>query len=241
LFVYFLSLLYKLIYLSLKLNGNGSFPRPLSAVEERKCLELSAAGDLKARNTLIEHNLRLVAHVIKKYYAASNDQDDLISIGIIGLIKAISTFDRTKNTRLATYAAKCVENEIFMHFRTLRRQSCEISLSEPIDTDSEGNTLELMDILCHEDDMLESLMRSDRITLLKRCIDKALDEREKEILKQRYGLCDTVPKTQREVALKLGISRSYVSRIEKKALEKLRSAFITCGRGGEGEKSTDNN
>jgi RNA polymerase sporulation-specific sigma factor len=233
LLIYFLSLICKLIYLSLKLNGNGSFPQPLSAAEEKKYLALSAAGDIKARNILIEHNLRLVAHVIKKYYSASNDQDDLISIGIIGLIKAIKTFDSSKNTRLATYAAKCVENEIFMHFRTLRRQSCEISLSEPIDTDSEGNTLELMDILCFEDDMLDNLLRSDRIILLKHCIENYLDEREKEILKQRYGLCDIRPKTQREVAQKLGISRSYVSRIEKKTLEKLRAALQSCGNDEE--------
>ncbi len=236
LFVYFMSLLYKLIFLSLKLSGTGSFPRPLTAAEEKDYLERSTAGDIRARNILIERNLRLVAHVIKKYYSASNDQDDLISIGIIGLIKAIKTFDCTKNTRLATYAAKCVENEIFMHFRTLRRQNCEISLSEPIDTDAEGNTLELMDILCFEDDMLDNLMRSDREILLKHCIDKALDGREKEIIRQRYGLGDTKPKTQREVAQALGISRSYVSRIEKKALEKLRAAFQNCGNEGEGNE-----
>lgn len=226
--IYYLSLLCKLIYISLKLNGSGSFPQPLSATDEKRYLDLCATGDMNARNILIEHNLRLVAHVIKKYYSASSDQDDLISIGIIGLIKAIKTFDSSKNTRLATYAAKCVENEIFMHFRTLRRQSCEISLSEPIDTDSEGNTLELMDILSFEEDMLDNLLRSDKVILLKHCIENNLDEREKEILKQRYGLCDIRPKTQREVAQKLGISRSYVSRIEKKTLEKLRMALQNC-------------
>ena len=220
-----LSMLSRLLFLSLKLDSSGSFPRPLSAAEEREYLEKSAAGDTEARNKLIEHNLRLVAHIIKKYYSATNDQDDLISIGVIGLIKAIKTFDMTKNTRLATYAARCVENEIFMHFRTLRRISCEISLSEPIDTDCEGNTLELMDILSFEEDMFENLLKSDKVTLLRSYIQTELDPREREIIILRYGLNDKQPLTQRETAERLGISRSYVSRIEKAAIETLRSAF----------------
>ena len=153
------------------------------------------------------------------------DQDDLISIGVIGLIKAIKTFDISKNTRLATYAARCVENEIFMHFRTLRRISCEVSLSEPIDTDCEGNTLELMDILSFEEDMFENLLQSDKIVLLRSYIQTELDPREREILILRYGLNDKQPLTQRETAERLGISRSYVSRIEKAAIETLRAAF----------------
>ena len=220
-----LSMLSRLLFLSLKLDSSGSFPRPLSAAEEREYLEKSAAGDTEARNKLIEHNLRLVAHIIKKYYSATNDQDDLISIGVIGLIKAIKTFDMTKNTRLATYAARCVENEIFMHFRTLRRISCEISLSEPIDTDCEGNTLELMDILSFEEDMFENLLKSDKVTLLRSYIQTELDPREREIIILRYGLNDKQPLTQRETAERLGISRSYVSRIEKAAIETLRLAF----------------
>ena len=220
-----LTMLSRLLFLSLRLDSGSSFPRPLRAEEERACLEQAAAGDMAARNRLIEHNLRLVAHIIKKYYAAAGDQDDLISIGVIGLIKAIRTFDPSKNTRLATYAARCVENEIFMHFRTLRRVSCEVSLSEPIDTDCEGNTLELMDILSSEEDMFENLLKSDKITLLRAYLQSELDAREREIMILRYGLNERRPLTQRETAERLGISRSYVSRIEKAAIEKLRQAF----------------
>ncbi len=215
----------RLLFLSLRLDNKNAFPKPLTAQEERTLLELSAKGDRGARNKLIEHNLRLVAHIVKKYYATAADQDDLISVGVLGLIKAVSTFDATKNTRLATYAARCVENEIFMHFRTLRRQSCEVSLSEPIDTDSEGNTLELMDILCFDEDMLENLIQNDKVMLLRGLILTKLDPREQEIVKMRYGLTDRMPMTQRETAEKLQISRSYVSRIEKAALEKLRKAL----------------
>ncbi len=222
-----LTTLSRLLFLSLRLDSGSSFPRPLRAEEERACLEQAAAGDLAARNQLIEHNLRLVAHIIKKYYAAAGDQDDLISIGVIGLIKAIRTFDPSKNTRLATYAARCVENEIFMHFRTLRRVSCEVSLSEPIDTDCEGNTLELMDILSSEEDMFENLLKSDKIALLRAYLQSELDAREREIMIMRYGLNERRPLTQRETAERLGISRSYVSRIEKAAIEKLRQAFET--------------
>lgn len=222
-----LTTLSRLLFLSLRLDSGSSFPRPLRAEEERACLKQAAAGDLAARNQLIEHNLRLVAHIIKKYYAAAGDQDDLISIGVIGLIKAIRTFDPSKNTRLATYAARCVENEIFMHFRTLRRVSCEVSLSEPIDTDCEGNTLELMDILSSEEDMFENLLKSDKIALLRAYLQSELDAREREIMILRYGLNERRPLTQRETAERLGISRSYVSRIEKAAIEKLRQAFET--------------
>ena len=222
-----LTTLSRLLFLSLRLDSGSSFPRPLRAEEERACLEQAAAGDLAARNQLIEHNLRLVAHIIKKYYAAAGDQDDLISIGVIGLIKAIRTFDPSKNTRLATYAARCVENEIFMHFRTLRRVSCEVSLSEPIDTDCEGNTLELMDILSSEEDMFENLLKSDKSALLRAYLQSELDAREREIMILRYGLNERRPLTQRETAERLGISRSYVSRIEKAAIEKLRQAFET--------------
>ena len=222
-----LTTLSRLLFLSLRLDSGSSFPRPLRAEEERACLEQAAAGDLAARNQLIEHNLRLVAHIIKKYYAAAGDQDDLISIGVIGLIKAIRTFDPSKNTRLATYAARCVENEIFMHFRTLRRVSCEVTLTEPIDTDCEGNTLELMDILSSEEDMFENLLKSDKIALLRAYLQSELDAREREIMILRYGLNERRPLTQRETAERLGISRSYVSRIEKAAIEKLRQAFET--------------
>lgn len=220
-----ISLLSRLVMLSLRLEQTGSFPPSLSPDEEHRLLLSAGEGDISARNKLIEHNLRLVAHVIKKYYAVSGDQDDLISIGIIGLIKAINTFDPNKNTRLATYAARCVENEIFMYFRTLRRQSAEISLSEPIDSDSEGNSLELIDVLSFEEDVLDDLVKADRTELLRRCVDSVLDPREHEIITLRYGLDGEAPLTQREVARRTGISRSYVSRLEKKAMEKLADAL----------------
>ena len=206
----------------------GSLPLPLSAREEREALAAMAAGDEGARNRLIEHNLRLVAHVVKKYYAAREDQDDLISIGTIGLIKAVGTFDAGKNARLATYACRCIENEILMYFRAQRKQSQEVSLSEPIDSDSDGNAISLMDVIRCDDQMLEEIDLSDRRGLLHRYLAEELDGREREILALRYGLGGREPRTQRETAEKLGISRSYVSRIEKKALAKL------AGRFGEG-------
>ena len=203
----------------------GSFPQPLSAAREREALEALQAGDTAAKDLLIEHNLRLVAHVVKKYYASREDQDDLVSIGTIGLIKAISTFKPDKNIRLATYACRCIENEILMYFRTLRKQSQEVSLSEPIDNDSDGNAISLLDVISCEDTMLEQVELSDRQQLLYHYLSTALDEREREILLLRYGLVGAQPLTQREVADHCGISRSYVSRIEKKALQKLSDCF----------------
>ena len=217
-----------LFFLLLASPAAGSFPLPLSAREEREALAAMAAGDESARNRLIEHNLRLVAHVVKKYYAAREDQDDLISIGTIGLIKAVGTFDAGKNARLATYACRCIENEILMYFRAQRKQSQEVSLSEPIDSDSDGNAISLMDVIRCDDQMLEEIDLSDRRGLLHRYLAEELDGREREILALRYGLGGREPRTQRETAEKLGISRSYVSRIEKKALAKL------AGRFGEG-------
>ena len=216
-----LSLLSRLVLISLRLERTGSFPPSLSAEDERKYLLLARQGNVEARNKLIEHNLRLVAHVIKKYYAVSGDQDDLISIGVIGLIKAIKTFDIEKNTKLATYAARCVENEIFMHFRTLRRQSAEVSLCEQTDPEGENTTPEPEDEACFEEDVLDSLVLADREKLVRAALDSCLDQREKEIVSLRYGLSGNPPLPQREVAKITGISRSYVSRLEKKALEKL--------------------
>ena len=203
----------------------GSFPQPLSAVQERAALEAMQAGDTVARDKLIEHNLRLVAHVVKKYYASREDQDDLVSIGTIGLIKAVSTFKADKNIRLATYACRCIENEILMYFRTLRKQSQEVSLSEPIDNDSEGNAISLLDVIACEDTMLEQVELSDRQQLLYRYLAEELDPREREIVFLRYGPTGRPPLPQREVAQQCGISRSYVSRIEKKALKKLETRF----------------
>lgn len=214
------------LYLSLHVSGNtGSFPRPLSQHEEYEALIQCANGDMKARNLLIEHNLRLVAHVIKKYYSATKDQDDLISIGTIGLIKAISTFDVTKGARLATYAARCIENEILMYFRTLKKQSCEVSLSEPIDNDKDGNVLALMDVISAGDSMLDNIDAGEKRTQLYRYLKECLDTREQEIITLRYGLKEQKSLTQREIAVRCGISRSYVSRIEKRALKKLERAF----------------
>ncbi len=214
-----------LVFLVLHLSGTGSFPKPLSAAEERECLLAVRRGDPEARNKLIEHNLRLVAHIIKKYYAASRDQEDLISIGTIGLIKAVSTFDCEKGTRFATYASRCVENEILMFFRSKRKSAGDVFISDPIDTDKDGNALTLLDVMSQEDDMLDRVDLQLRSEELHRCIDSVLDCRERQIITLRYGLRGQLPLTQREVAKLLHISRSYVSRLEKKALEKLKGSL----------------
>ena len=208
---------------SLRLSGGGSFPKPLSAAEEAEYLDRFSKGDPEARNILIERNLRLVAHIVKKYYAQSSNQEDLITIGTIGLIKGISSFDAAKGARLATYAARCIENEILMYFRAQKRQQNEVSLSDSIDSDKEGNALQLMDVVGVDDTMLEDLHDRESAQLLHRLVKEKLTVREAEIMRLRYGLGGTVPLTQREVATLFGISRSYVSRIEKKALEKLKA------------------
>lgn len=203
----------------------GSFPRPLSPAEEQAAIRAMQAGDVRAREMLIEHNLRLVAHVVKKYYAAREDQDDLISIGTIGLMKAVSTYDPEKNIRLATYACRCIENEILMYFRAQRKSSQDVSLSEPIDSDGESGSISLLDVIACDDRMLEEVELSDRQGLLHRYLEEALEPREREVLLLRYGLGGEEPLTQRETARQFGISRSYVSRIEKRALEKLAKCF----------------
>ena len=218
-------MLSRVFFMALQVVNTGSFPHPLSAEEELSCLvAFRERDDLAARNRLVEHNLRLVAHIIKKYYSSARDQDDLISIGTIGLIKAINTFDYTKGVRLATYAARCVENEILMYFRANRKTAQDVSIMEPIETDKEGHSLTLMDVITQDDTILEDLDLKINSTKLYRYMEEMLNEREKEIIQWRYGLIAD-PLTQREVAKKLGISRSYVSRIEKKALEKLRKRF----------------
>ena len=213
------------IFFTLRLSGGGSFPRPLRAEEEREYLARYAAGDMEARNLLIEHNLRLVAHIIKKYYTQTSDQDDLISIGTIGLIKGVSTYNPQKGARLATYAARCIENEILMYFRAQKRTAGEVSLSETIDTDKDGNSLSLMDVVSTDEDMLEALDIQENCAQLRQFIEQVLTPREMNIIAARYGLNNQRPQTQREIAVACGISRSYVSRIEKKALAKLRTAF----------------
>lgn len=225
-----LALLLNSAFLMLRLGGSGgSFPRPLSAEEERKYLSLAAEGDEEARAVLIEHNLRLVAHIVKKYYSTTCDQDDLISIGTVGLIKGITSYRPDRGVRLATYASRCVENEILMYFRSQRKSAGDISLSEALDNDGEGG-LSMQDVLYEEEDILERLAMKEDSRRLRHLVGTALDEREREIIELRYGLGGLPPLPQREVAGKLGISRSYVSRLEKKALEKLRKRMEKGGR-----------
>lgn len=215
------------LFVTLRLSGGngGSFPRPLKAEEERMYLERCSAGDLEARNVLIEHNLRLVAHIIKKYYTQTDDQDDLISIGTIGLIKGISTFKPDKNVRLATYASRCIENEILMHFRSRKKLQGEVSLSDTLEADGDGSSLSLMDVISVDDDMLDNLDARESCIKVRQCVKDCLNEREAMIIGLRYGLGGQNPLTQREIAAQCGISRSYVSRIEKKALQKLEQAM----------------
>lgn len=214
-------LLLSSLFYSLQLHS-GSFPKPLSAEEERHYLELSAQGDLEARNILVERNLRLVAHVMKKYYAQTADQEDLISIGTIGLIKGITTFDASKGARLATYAARCVENEILMYFRSTRKSAQDVSLSDYIETGTDGAPLELMDVICEDCNLLEQVSDREAVFRLRQAMGRCLTEQERTVVILRYGLGGRAPLRQRQVAERLGISRSYISRIEKRALQKLR-------------------
>ena len=207
---------YALVFI-LHVVGAGSFPKPLSQKQENEQLILLKQGDRNARNTLIEHNLRLVAHIVKKYGAVSSDQDDLVSIGTIGLIKAIDTFDVDKKLKLSSYASRCIENEILMYFRSQKKTSLDVSLDESIDTDKDGNPLTLMDILSSDDNIeerLETKINSEKVYE----IIKTLPERERQIIVMRYGLDGGEPLTQKQTAQILNISRSYVSRIEKKAI-----------------------
>ncbi len=207
----------------LRLGDNAStFPRPLRPQEEQACIQRAMEGDIEARNTLIEHNLRLVMHIIKKYYTTGADAEDLVSIGTIGLIKGVSTYRPDRGVRLATYASKCIENEILMHFRGQKKSAGDVSLSDALDGDGEGDGLALLDTIAADQDMLEELARRESVVRVRRAVDMALDGREATVIRSRYGLDGRAPMPQREVADMLHISRSYVSRIEKKALEKLR-------------------
>lgn len=203
-----------------------SFPKPLNVREEKEYLEKCRKGDTEARNILIERNLRLVAHIAKKYGGAEREMEDLISIGTIGLIKAVDTFDVKKEIRLATYASRCIDNELLMFMRSSKKQSKEVYLYEPIGKDKEGNLLNLLDILeAEEEDVIEGMDLEEKVKKLYRYVSRALTQREKQIIRYRYGLDGRGEVTQREIAKELGISRSYVSRIEKRALEKLRECF----------------
>ena len=221
-----LFLLANSLFLTLRLTGNsGSFPKPLSAREEQMYLERSLTGDLEARNILVEHNLRLVAHIIKKYYTQSAEQEDLISIGTIGLIKAVDTFRPERKIRLATYASRCVENEVLMYFRSRKKLQGEVSLSDSIDGDDAGNALCLLDVVGSDDTMLSDMADREEQVRIRQLVDTCLTEREAEVIRRRYGLSGHLPQTQRQVAVAFGISRSYVSRIEKRALAKLEAAL----------------
>ncbi len=203
-----------------------SFPQPLTAAEEREYLQRYTEGDLTAKHILIERNLRLVAHIVKKYQSGEEDVEDLLSIGTIGLIKAVVTFNPAKNVRLGTYAARCIENEILMYLRSRKKTMREISLYEPIGTDREGNEIQLFDVIeTEEDDAHQKVETRDDVRLLYQKMESELSPRERLVLKMRYGLYNEEEYTQREIAAQLGISRSYVSRIEKSAIEKLRRYF----------------
>ena len=221
-YLFLIGILSGIIFFALHVTAANSFPKPLSAEEERECFRKMGEGDKVSRNKLIEHNLRLVSHIIKKYYSNSSEQDDLVSIGTIGLIKAVSTFNYEKGTKFATYAARCIENEILMYFRNKKKYAQDISLSEPIECDKDGNALSIMDIMADEKSISEDIEEKLNSEKLYKIIDSELSPREKEIIYLRYGLLGKKAFTQREVAEKLEISRSYVSRIEKKALETLK-------------------
>ncbi|MBP1564166.1 MAG: RNA polymerase sporulation sigma factor SigK [Oscillospiraceae bacterium] len=216
-----------LVFFALHVDNTGVFPKPLSKEEEEKYFRLmNEENDKEARNKLIEHNLRLVAHIIKKYYSKSGDQEELISIGTIGLIKAVSTFKSEKGSRFATYASRCIENEILMNFRALKKTAGDIYMDTPIDTDKDGNQLTLVDIIADDTSVTDEVELIINSRKLYSDIEKCLDKRELEIITFRYGLFGYEPLTQKQVSDKLGISRSYVSRIEKKALSKLKKRMM---------------
>lgn len=213
----------------LRLGSGGSFPKPLKPGEEERYVQLWVEqGDVQARNVLIERNLRLVAHVMKKYYTASEDMDDLISIGTIGLIKGINTYRSDKGVKLATYVSRCIENEVLMHFRAMKKTAGDVSLSDSLEYDGEGGSLSLMETLCQEDEALERVGDEQLLAGLRQRVEALSDAREREVLCLRYGMGGEKPLTQRETAKRLGISRSYVSRIEKKALERLKAELADC-------------
>ena len=216
----------QILYLFLHVTGGGTFPRALSAAQEKRCLEEMAQGSQAARQKLIEHNLRLVAHIIKKYYARQDDQEDLISIGTIGLIKAIDSFDSSKGIRLSSYASRCIENEILMHLRKTANLKSEVSFDEPLNTDWDGNELLLSDVLGTDGDIVMRPMEEDAEQQLLREALARLPERERRIVSLRFGLGGRPEKTQKEVADLLGISQSYISRLEKRIMQRLRRDLL---------------
>ena len=225
-FLTLFSLLTKMLHLVLGITPQQQFPPPLPVEEEQECFRLAAIGDADARSRLILHNLRLVSHIVRKYYASAKNPEDLVSIGTVGLVKAVDTFRPENGTRFATYAAKCIQNEILMHFRSRKKLACEVSLNETIDVDRDGNPLTYIDVICADEDVAEEIDRKMMTGKMLQYMDTLLSSRERQIIILRYGLGGNPPRAQREVAESLGISRSYVSRIEKGALDKLRNALI---------------
>lgn len=220
-----LSMFSNLIHMILGLNTPQNFPPPLPPQKEAEYFKLLETGDENARQELILHNLRLVSHIVRKYYASSKNQEDLVSVGVIGLVKAVDSFQIANGARFATYATKCIQNEILMYFRSQKKLSAEISLNETIDIDKDGNPLTYIDVISCDESITGEIERKISSQKALRFVNTLLDERERQIITMRYGLGDKEPMTQREVALLLGISRSYVSRIEKTALEKLLEGF----------------
>ena len=221
----FIELLRNLFFFALHIENSAVFPKPLSKKEENECFELMSKGDSSARNRLIEHNLRLVAHIVKKYASGADEQDELISVGTVGLIKAVSSFDNSKGAKFATYASRCIENEILMQFRAAKKSAGDVYINEPVETDKDGNALTLMDLIDDGVDIHEQVDILIRSRQLYSFLTQCLDKRELDIIVYRYGLYDSKPHTQNETAVKMGISRSYVSRIEKKAIGKLKKMF----------------
>ena len=220
-----LDLLRNIFVFALHIDSGTSFPKPLGRKQEEECFVRMADGDRSARDMLIEHNLRLVAHIVKKYSTTAAEQDELISIGTIGLIKAVSTFDYTKGAKFATYASRCIDNEILMNFRAAKKSAGDVYINEPVETDKDGNALTLLDLIDDGIDIHEQVDTLIKSRQLYAFLGKCLDERELEIIVHRYGLYGKKPHTQNETARKMNISRSYVSRIEKKAIEKLRKMY----------------
>ncbi len=234
-----LAMLLKEMVLFVSYVKNNAFPQPLSPEEEKKYLRLMAEGDNHARNMLIEHNLRLVAHIVKKFENTGEDVEDLISIGTIGLIKAIESYSEGKGTKLATYAARCIENEILMHLRALKKTKKDVSLHDPIGQDKEGNEISLIDVLKSDsEDVIDTIQLNMELEKVKEYI-RVLDGREREVIIGRFGLDLQREKTQREIAKELGISRSYVSRIEKRALMKMFHEFYRAEKNNRKKRGKD--
>ena len=224
-FASILSLFSSFVHLILGINTPNSYPPPLCAEEEKRLFIKAEGGSSAAREKLILHNLRLVSHIVRKYYASSPNQEDLVSVGTVGLVKAVDSFEDSNGARFATYASRCIQNEILMYFRSQKKLAQEVSLSETIDIDRDGNPLTYIDVICSDDNVADDVEIKIRTQKMMRLMKTELSPRERRIICMRYGIGGAKPLTQRETSERLGISRSYVSRIEKSALQKLREAF----------------